>query len=45
MKYLKLLKYAFGFVLFVVLTSFKPADKFATLQGGDSQLELNVIND
>lgn len=45
MKTLKVIKYAIVFTLFVVLTSFKPADKFANVDEGESQLEIEVIND
>ena len=45
MKTLKTIKYAIAFSLFVVLTSFTPVDKFANLEGGESQLEIEVVND
>jgi len=45
MKIFKLFKYAFAFSLFVMLTSFKPADKFIDLKGGESQIEIQVVND
>ncbi|VAW28938.1 hypothetical protein MNBD_BACTEROID06-898 [hydrothermal vent metagenome] len=45
MKILKVIKYVVAFSLFVVLTSFKPADKFANLKGGEPQIETVVIND
>jgi len=45
MKVLKTVKYVFAFCLFVVLTSFKPADKYANLAGGEPQIEIIVVND
>lgn len=45
MKIVKLLKYTVAVSLFVVLTSFKPADKFTNLSGGESQEELLLVND
>ncbi len=45
MKFLKILKITVAFSLFVVLTSFKPVDKFANLEGGESQIEIEVVND
>lgn len=45
MKTLKTIKYAIVFSLFVVLTSFKPIDKFANLEGGETQFDIEVIND
>ncbi len=45
MKIIKGVKYVLAFSLFVVLTSFKPVDKFANLVGGESQIEISVIND
>ena len=45
MKLLKLLNYVLAFSLFVVLTSCRPADKFANLEGGEPQMEIQVLND
>lgn len=45
MRFLKIIKYSIAFVLFVILTSFKPADKFANIQMSGSQVELPIINE
>ncbi len=45
MKILKLFMYVFAFSLFVVLTSFRPIDKFTNLNGGEPQIEIQVVND
>jgi len=45
MKVLKTIKYALAFSMFVVLTSFRPVDKFAKIEGGESQIEVEVVND
>lgn len=45
MKIIKMVKYVLAFSLFVVLTSFRPVDKFAKLVGGESQIEIEVVND
>ncbi len=45
MKAIKAIKYILAFSLFVILTSFKPVDKFANITGGESQIELEVVND
>ena len=45
MKIVKFIKYTGVFALFVVLTSFKPADKYTHIQGGKAQQELLLIND
>ncbi len=45
MKTIKLVKYILAFSLFVILTSFKPVDKFAKIVGGEPQIEIEVVND
>jgi hypothetical protein len=45
MKIIKIVKYVLAFSLFVVLTSFRPVDKFSKLVGGESQIEIEVVND
>ena len=45
MRLLKIIKYSMAFTLFVILTSFKPADKFANIQIAGSQVELPIINE
>ncbi len=45
MKTIKVIKYVLAFSLFVILTSFRPVDKFANITGGESQIELDVVND
>ncbi len=40
-----MIKYVLAFSLFVVLTSFRPVDKFTKIIGGESQIEIDVIND
>lgn len=45
MKIIKTIKYVLAFSLFVVLTSFRPVDKFSKIEGGESQIEIEVVND
>lgn len=45
MKIIKTVKYIMAFSIFVVLTSFRPVDKFAKIEEVESQIEIEVVND